>query len=482
MPNRALSRREALRCCWNGAGSIALTSLFLNDVARAAGKLPNALGVKQAHLPAKAKNCIFLYMSGGVSQMDTFDYKPALEKHGGKQMPRVPGLDGIVGALVNAPNRVMPSPFPFRRFGKCGRYISTAFEHLGPMADDIAFLYGIQGEANQHGPATMQINTGSVFQGSASVGAWVVYGLGSANQNLPGFIVLQDARGGPVNGPAVWQSGYLPATYQGTALRASGVPILDLRSPEGVSRPRLRRELDLLRWINERHAERQSETGELEARIAAYELAFRMQTEAPDVVDISGEPEHIRKMYGLDDGMSGAFGRQCLLARRLVEKGVRFVMLAHGVEDSGVSWDHHKELQDLLPQRIREVDQPIAALLQDLKQRGMLDETLVVFTTEMGRTPMAQGALGPRAGRDHNQHGALSWMAGGGIQGGTTAGQTDDFGLKAVGETLRMRDLHATLLHQLGLDQQVLTYLHEGRYKRLTDIGGRVLKEILRPE
>jgi hypothetical protein len=480
MPSNPLSRREILRRCWSGAGSVALTSLFLNEVAKAAEKKPaNALGIKKPHLPPKAKNCIFLYMSGGVSQVDTFDYKPLLQKHAGKQMPKVGGLDGIVSSLVNAPNRVMPSPFPFKQFGNSGRYISTSYEHLGPMADEIAFLYGIHAESNQHGPATMQVNTGSVFQGSASVGAWVVYGLGSVNQNLPGFIVLQDGRGGPVNGPAVWQSGYLPASYQGTALRASGAPILDLNSPEGISRPRLRRELDLLKWINERHAARQSDSDELEARIEAYELAFRMQNEAPEVVDISGEPQHIQQMYGLDNEITSPFGRQCLLARRLVEKGVRFVMLAHGVEDSVVSWDHHRDLQDLLPLRIRETDQPIAALLKDLKQRGMLDDTLVVFTTEMGRTPMAQGAFGPQAGRDHNQHGMLSWMAGAGVKGGSTAGETDDFGLKAAGQALTIRDLHATLLQQLGLDQQVLTHLHEGRFKRLTDIGGRVLKEIL---
>ena len=480
MSNNTISRRDALRRCWNGVGSIALTSLFLGDVARAAdGKSGDAQGVKKPHLPAKAKNCIFLYMSGGASQMDTFDYKPALQKYAGKQMPRAAGLDGVVAGLVNAPNQVMPSPFPFRQFGSSGRYISTAFEHLAPMADDLAFLYGIHGESNQHGPATLQINTGSVFPGSAAVGAWVAYGLGSENQNLPGFIVLQDSRGGPVNGPAVWHSGYLPASFQGTPLRSSGPPILDLKSPEGVSRSRLRQELDLLRWMNQRHAARQSDSDELEARIAAYELAFRMQTEAPGVVDISGEPQHVRSMYGLDNEPTSAFGGQCLLARRLVEKGVRFVMLVHGVEDSVVSWDHHTELKDLLPLRIRETDQPIAALLKDLKQRGLLDETLVVWTTEMGRTPMAQKSPDQAPGRDHNQHGAITWMAGGGVKGGSTAGQTDDFGLRAADKSLAVRDLHATILRQLGLDQQALTYLHEGRFKRLTDTGGRVLTEIL---
>ena len=400
MLNRPISRRDALRRCWNGAGSIALTSLFMGDLARAADGKADALGVRKPHLPAKAKNCIFLYMSGGVSQVDTFDYKPALQKYAGQQMPRAAGLDGIVAGLVNAPNQVMPSPFPFRQFGSSGRWISTAFEHLAPMADNLAFLYGIHGEANQHGPATLQINTGSVFPGSAAVGAWVSYGLGSENQNLPGFIVLQDSRGGPVNGPDVWQSGYLPATFQGTLLRSDGPPILDLKSPEGISRPRLRQELDLLKWMNQRHAARQSDSDELEARIAAYELAYRMQTEAPGVIDISGEPQHIRSMYGLDNEHTSPFGRQCLLARRLVEKGVRFVMLIHGVENSVVSWDHHTELKELLPLRIRETDQPIAALLKDLKQRGLLDETLVVFTTEMGRTPMAQMSpgSGPGAG------------------------------------------------------------------------------------
>jgi hypothetical protein len=293
-------------------------------------------------------------------------------------------------------------------------------------------------------------------------------------------MVLHDRRGGPVNGSAVWQSGYLPAAYQGALLRGEGAPILNLESSAGVSRETTRRELDLLRWTNERHAADRAAADDLEARIAAYELAYRMQTHAPEIVDISDEPESIRKLYGLDDPVTEPFGRQCLLARRLVEKDVRHTLLIHGWENGVFSWDHHKEITDLLPARVREVDRPIAGLLQDLRARGLLDSTLVVFTTEMSRTPFIQrAAYGERAGRDHHRHSMISWLAGAGIEGGATVGATDELSLSCADEPILVRDLHATILHLMGLDPDALTYLHEGRYKRLTDIGGRVLKEII---
>jgi hypothetical protein len=352
------------------------------------------------------------------------------------------------------------------------------FQHLTGCIDDLAFVRGVKVDSNNHSPATMHVNTGSVFQGNPSVGAWVCYGLGSENENLPGYIVLHDRRGGPVNGSAVWQSGYLPATYQGTPLRPSGTPILHLEPPRGMTPEGARRQLDLLRWMNERHAAERTAVDDLEARIAAYELAFRMQTAAPEIVDISNEPQATRRMYGLDQAITEPFGRQCLLARRLVEKGVRFVLLVHGWENGAYSWDHHREIKDQLLLRVPEVDQPVAALLKDLKSRGLLDETLVVWTSEMGRTPFAEDNR-EKPGRNHNQYGLVCWLAGGGIRGGADAGETDDFGLTAAGEPIAVRDLHATILHLLGLDDQALVYLHEGRYKRLTDTGGRVLQEIL---
>jgi len=293
-------------------------------------------------------------------------------------------------------------------------------------------------------------------------------------------MVLHDRRGGPVNGAAAWQSGYLPAAYQGTLLRASGPPILNLESSSGASAERTRRELDLLKWTNEQHAADRGSGDDLEARISSYELAYRMQTHAPELVDIANEPASVRKLYGLDDPVTEPFGRQCLLARRMVEKGVRYSLLVHGWENGVYSWDHHKEIKSWLPARVREVDLPIAGLIQDLKNRGLLDDTLIVFTTEMSRTPFIQRrAYGQRVGRDHHRHSMISWMAGAGIKGGSTVGATDEFSLSCADEPILVRDLHATVLDLMGLDSDALTYLHEGRYKRLTDTGGRVLSEIL---
>ena len=479
LPTQPLpSRRQMLRQSFNGLGGLALASLLSGDLAAAASS--NPLAPKKPHHAAKAKNCIFLFMSGGVSQVDTFENKPALAKIAGERMPLLTGLATQLEAYVKSDVVAVPSPFEFRRYGDSGREMTTMFEHLGGVADELAFVHGIEVGSPLHSAATMHMTTGSVFAGSPSVGAWVAYGLGSENENLPGYMVLHDRRGGPVNGAAAWQSGYLPAAYQGTLLRGSGPPILNLESSGGVSRGRTRRELDLLRWSNERHAAERALPDELEARIAAYELAYRMQTHAPEIVDISNEPETIRGLYGLDDPITEPFGRQCLLARRLVEKGVRYSLLVHGWENGVYSWDHHKEIKELLPARISEVDRPIAALIRDLGDRGLLEETLIVFTTEMSRTPfIARKAYGNRAGRDHHRHSMVSWFAGAGVKGGSTAGATDEFSLSCTEEPIHVRDLHATVLHLMGLDPDALTYLHEGRYKRLTDIGGRVLDEIL---
>ena len=471
---RGYSRRELLARGWNGIGGLALAHLL----AREAQSQQNVPGAKKPHHTPKAKNVIFLFVSGGVSQVDCFEHKPALQKYAGKRLPAMGELEGELASFLKQPHGAVPPPFPLRQCGSSGRWMSTLFEHLSKSADDLASVHGVKVDSNNHSPATMHVNTGSPFQGNPSVGAWVNYGLGSENQNLPGYVVLHDARGGPVNGSAVWQSGYLPAAYQGVPFRSAGEPILNLQSPPGVSREQTRRELDLLRYLNEKHAAERGAADELEARIQAYELAFRMQTEAPGVVNINEEPAHIQKLYGLDQPATQSFGRQCLMARRLVEKGVRFVLLVHGWENGVYSWDHHSDLKTLLPARIGEVDKPVAGLLHDLRQRGLWNDTLVVWTSEMGRTPFNEGA-GASLGRNHNQWGLVNWLAGGGVKAGATAGGTDDFGLRAAGNPIPIRDVHATILHLLGLEHTMLTHLHEGRFKRLTDTGGVVLREIL---
>lgn len=469
------SRRQMLSKSFNGLGGLALASLLAEQA-----EASNPLAPKNPHHPPKAKNCIFLFMSGGVSQVDTFENKPALKKIDGQRMPVLPGLATQLEAHVKSDVVAVGSPFEFRRYGQSGREMATMFENLGGVADELAFLHGMEVDAPLHSAATLHMTTGSIFPGNPSVGSWVSYGLGSENENLPGYMVLHDRRGGPVNGAAVWQSGYLPAAYQGTLLRGSGPPILNLESEANVSSEKTRRELDLLKWSNEQHARQRAVAGDLEARIASYELAYRMQTHAPEIVDIADEPASVRKLYGLDDPVTEPFGRQCLLARRLVEKGVRHSLLIHGWENGVYSWDHHKEIKDWLPARAREVDIPIAGLIRDLKSRGLLDDTLIVFTTEMSRTPfVARKAYGTGMGRDHHRHSMISWMAGGGVKGGSTVGETDEFSLNCTEKPILVRDLHATILHLMGLNPDALTYLHDGRYKRLTDIGGRVLTEIL---
>lgn len=466
-----VSRRRMLLRSFNGLGGLALASL-LNENSAAAGARPR-------HAP-KATNCIFLFMSGGLSQVDTFEHKPELARIDGQRMPALPGLATQLDAYVRSDVVAVGSPFEFRRRGESGRPISEVFDQLGGVADELAFVHGIEVDSPLHSAATLHIATGSVLAGSPSVGAWISYGLGSENRNLPGYMVLHDRRGGPVNGSAVWQSGYLPASHQGTLLRPSGAPILNLESSSGAPPGDSRPELELLRWTNEQHAAERRATDALEARIAAYELAYRMQTHAPGIVDLSDEPASVRSLYGLDDPVTEPFGRQCLLARRLVERGVRHSLLIHGWENGVYSWDHHKQLREWLPARAREVDRPLAGLIRDLKSRGLLDSTLLVFTTEMSRTPfIARKAYGPHVGRDHHRHSMVTWFAGAGIEGGSTAGATDEFSLSCAEKPIHVRDLHATILHLMGLDPDALSYLHEGRHKRLTDTGGRILHEIL---
>ena len=470
------SRREILCRAWNGIGALALAGLTAEDAFSTESADP--LAPKPQHFPRKAKQCIFLFMGGGVSQVDTFEYKPALAKYAGKRLPKVPGLSGEMEGFLEAQHQAIPTEFEFKQHGETGRWISSLFPELAGCVDDLAFVHGIKVDNNNHAPATFHVNCGSQFQGNPSVGAWVTYGLGSANQNLPGYVVIQDPRGAPMNGSSVWGAGYLPASHQGTPLRSSGSPILDLDLPESISRQQQRKEFDVLRKWNERHLDERPGAGELEARISAYELAFRMQAEAPSLVDLSRESEQVKRMYGLDDPVTGGFGRQCLLARRLVESGVRFTLVTHGPDNGKYSWDDHGNIMQRIPHHCAEVDRPVAALLKDLKQRGLLEQTLVVWASEMGRTPFINDLKTDKPGRDHNQYGLVMWMAGGDVKGGTTAGETDEFGIKSIGEPIPIRDVHATILDLLGIGDERLSYLHAGRFRRLTDIGGRVLREI----
>ena len=472
------SRRLFLNHAWNGVGAMALAGLVAEESSALARPIdPNH--VRPTDQKRKAKHCIFLFMQGGVSQVDSFDYKPVLRELHGKPLPQVPQVSGELQGRLSFPHVCVGSPFEFTRYGESGRPISDRFPHLARHADDLAFVFGIKTDNPNHGPSTLHVTTGSQFPGSPSVGSWITYGLGSANHNMPGYVVIQDPRGAPVNGAAVWGNGYLPAAYQGTLLRPAGTPILNLARPAGVGRGQQRREFDALRWLNQKHLEDRPGAHELEARISAYELAFRMQTEAPELVDIRHEPAHIRRLYGLDDPHTADFGRQCLLARRLVESGVRYTLLIHGVQINRHSWDDHGDVKGGMIKHSREVDQPVAALLTDLKQRGLLEDTLVVWASEMGRTPFKNGTMNAKPGRDHNAYALVMWMAGGDIKGGASAGETDEFGLRSVGEPIPLRDVHATLLDLLGLTDTKLTYLHAGRFRRLTDIGGKVLTDIL---
>jgi hypothetical protein len=475
-PNRLVTRRDVLCNAYLGLGGLALMDLLSSDARAAAPSGSGPLAPKPAHLPARAKRCIFLFMEGGVSQMDTFEYKPALDRYAGKQMPKVEGAVGEVATFAAAPNHVIPPVAPFRQHGACGRWVSDILPHLSACVDDMAFVYGIKVENNNHPPAVFHALTGSIFPGSPSIGAWVTYGLGSENQNLPGFIVL--GSGSPaVGGAGIWSNGYLPAAYQGTLFRTTTpTPVVDLKPHSGTTLESQRSELDLLRWLDEKHAAQRLLTGDLEARIAAYEVAFRMQTEAPELIDVSRESDATRNLYGLDDPGARTMGKQCLMARRMVERGVRFVMVMHG---STKPWDDHGDIKTRLPLHCREVDQPVAGLLKDLKSRGLLDETLVVWASEMGRTPFDNNLTTDKPGRDHNQYGLVMWMAGGGVRGGSAFGETDDFGTRAAGDLIHMRDLHATLLHLIGLDQNRLTYLSQGRLKKLTDIGGTPIRQIM---
>ena len=477
---RFVSRRDFLFRAGEGISGLALAYLLQQDGLLAAGGACETEGIasptapKQPHFEPRAKAVISLFMSGGVSHVDTFDYKPMLERHHGKPLTG----KGKVRVRQGYPGPLMRSPFKFQSYGECGKLVSDLFPHMGSMVDDLAFVHSCKGRSNDHVLAHYEWNTGSVLMGHPSVGSWVTYGLGSENQSLPGFVVVYDHRGGPFSGPANWSSGYLPATYQGTVFRSQGDPILDLKPPSDLLAPEQQRaRLDHLAKLNEEHSKRHPGSSELAARIASYELAYRMQGCAPEAVDISQEPEETKRLYGMDDPVTEPFGRQCLLARRLVERGVRFVQLYSGAlrQQDIDTWDAHSNLVENHTLHAGEVDKPIAGLLTDLKRSGLLDDTLVVWHSEFGRMPISQRGVG----RDHNPHAMTAWMAGAGIRGGQSIGATDEFGYKAEEQVLTYHDLHASILHMLGMDHKRLTYFFNGRHMRLTDVHGEVIPQLL---
>ena len=451
------TRREALYGLGAGLGAVALTSFVQGED-------------RTPHHAARAKNCIFLMMEGGPSHLDTFDPKPELTKQHLKEFTRKGEMES---AMSSGKRYFVKSPFEFTRAGQCGADIAQPWVHLREMVDDICFYRGAQVESVNHPTACYQLNTGNQFGGDPAVGSWVTYGLGSVNANLPGFVVLPRTSY-PQGGAGNWSNGFLPARYQGTPLRPQGSPILDLNPPSGVSRQQQREDLDLLAELNRQHLVKRSGRDELTARMQSYELAYAMQTEVPGVIDIEGETQQTLALYGIGDPQTDSFGRKCLMARRLVERGVRFVQAYAG------NWDSHDYIERAHGSLIRSVDQPIAALLQDLKQRGMLAETLIVWCGEFGRTPdNGLRGGGKSYGRDHNAKAMAMWFAGGGTKAGHTVGATDDVGGEAIECVHHIRDVHVTLLHLLGLDDNKLTYYHAGRHKQLSQFGGQVIKEIL---
>ncbi|MEM0897193.1 MAG: DUF1501 domain-containing protein [Verrucomicrobiota bacterium] len=453
------NRREFLFGAGAGLGSVALTSM-----------LGAAEGVNGPHHTARAKRCIFLFMEGGPSHIDTFDPKPELAKQHLKKFTRTGEEQS---AMSSGTRYFVKSPFDFIKAGKSGADISTEWAHLKDHVDDMCFYRGCQVESVNHPTACYHVNTGNRFGGDPAVGAWVTYGLGTLNENLPGFVVLPRTSY-PQGGAGNWSNGYLPATFQGTPLRPQGSPILDLNPPPGVSRERQRKNLDLLAKLNQSHLSARSGRSELDARMNSYELAYRMQMEVPGVIDLDGEKPSTLESYGIGDPKTDAFGRKCLMARRLVEKGVRFVQAYAG------NWDSHDYIAKAHGSLIRSVDKPIAALLKDLKDRGMLEDTLVVFCGEFGRTPdNGLRGGGESYGRDHNAKAMNIWFAGGGTKAGHTIGATDEIGAEAVECVHHVRDVHVTLLHLLGLDDNKLTYYHAGRHKQLSQFGGQVIEDLL---
>jgi hypothetical protein len=437
------------------------------------------LAPHKGHFPGKATAVIWLFMNGGPSQVDTWDYKPVLQKKDGVKLEN---FDNNTGFFTDQVGPLMKSPFKWAQHGKSGTWVPEIFPHLSRHVDDMAFVHSCHTETNNHSPALFQMNTGFSRMGYPCVGSWVTYGLGSEARNLPSFVVMYDTlgRGLPKGHAANWSAGFLPGIFQGTALNPKGQPIDNLVPPAGISPSAQTRQLDLLRKLNQGHLERNPDEPEFAARIQSYELAYRMQMAAPEAFDVTRESKAVKEQYGIDSPRCGHFAKQCLLARRLVERGVRYVQIFSGGMENERSWDGHSNIADNHRQFAGETDQPAAALLNDLKSRGLLDSTLVIWGGEFGRLPVAQRPKdSSQTGRDHNPHAFTTWFAGGGTKGGTHYGETDEIGHKAAVNKASVNDLHATILHTLGLDHTKLTFRYNGRQFRLTDVAGNVIKPIL---
>ena len=467
-----LNRRNLLRSTACGFGYLAAASLAQRQ---ANAENRNPLAVRPSHFPARAKRVIFVFMQGGPSQVDTFDYKPLLEKHDGENRTFD---DARVLAKTKeiTEHRVFKSPWKFKQYGDCGQRVSELFPHIAEHVDDLCFLKGMHTNGVAHGPATLFLHTGSINLVRPSVGSWVQYGLGTENENLPGFVTLQPAMGN--GGPRNYSNAFLPAVFQGTAIGRAGVSaaqakLRNLTNPKLTSAEQLK-QFEALRQINAIQNTRQPAGTELDALINSYELAWRMQQSVPDILDLSKEPEYVRQMYGIGEKGTDDFGQQCLMARRLCEAGVRYIQVNYGDNSNNPRWDQHSNLEQHADHAFN-TDKPVAGLLADLKQRGLLEDTLVWWGGEFGRTPYAQ-ANG--TGRDHNPYGFTSFVAGGGVKAGFSYGETDEFGHHAVQGKIHMHDWHATLLHLMGLDHEELTFMHNGRPFRLTDVHGEVIKDI----
>ena len=478
--NGPLSRRDLFRRAGHGAGLLALAGLLDDQrllLPRAlAGPTTDPLAARPPQLRTRAKSVIWLFMNGGPSQVDTWDYKPELIRRHGQELP---GFDKKTGFFTDSVGPLMKSPFAWAQHGQSGTWVSDLFPHLSRHVDKMAFLHSCHTESNNHSPALFMINTGSTRMGFPCVGSWMTYGLGSESRDLPSFVVMSDPldRGLPKGQASNWGAGFLPSVYQGTWLRPKGDPIDNLHRPAGMNAEAQRAQLDLLRSLNQQHLAQAGSEGELGARIESFELAYRMQSAAPDAFDVEREPDHLKRLYGLDQPHCKHFASQSLMARRMVERGVRFVQIYSGGMDNQRSWDGHEDIVGNHRGFARETDQPIAGLLADLEQRGLLEDTLVIWGGEFGRLPVSQKGGNP--GRDHNPHAVTYWLAGGGARGGVHHGATDAFGHKAEVDKVSVNDLHATILHLMGLDHERLTFFNNGRNFRLTDVAGDVVRSVI---
>ena len=465
-----VNRREFLHNVGGGFPALALTGMlgqegFFNS-ARGAMASQNPLAPQPPMYAGKAKSVIFLFMYGGPSHIDTFDYKPAMTGMDGKTVAvKTFGRGGKKNE-----GRIVEPKWNFKQYGECGKYISDLFPNVGSCVDDIAFVHSMTADSPIHGSALLMMNSGSLISGRPSLGSWVNYGLGSVNENLPGYVVMLDESGGPISGAKNWTSGFMPASYQGTVFRSQGDPILNLKHTDGMSDAEQRRLIDSLNQLNTDHYSSRHDNSNLSARIASYELAYRMQATAPEAIDLEDEPEETKSLYGMDNPQTSDFGKKCLLSRRLVERGVRFIQLYSGGAHNDDNWDAHGDLEKNHNHHAGSTDKPIAGLLKDLKRRGMLEDTLVVWGGEFGRQPTAEYAHG--TGRDHNSYGFTMWMAGGGVKGGVSIGQTDELGSMAVDNRYHVKNLHATILSLMGLNPDNLSYFFGGLDHTLVGVEG----------